>query len=186
MSLSSSELSTIQQAGLALHRAGKSVSQALRVYAQRLVDDVANRPLEPNGEQEFARLKQMAGLSKELAGMEERLKVLYSDAEQLQAPKKRHRTVVGKPAAKGRSNGRSRRQADSLEPRPPRPLSPNDLRVLNYMKSVLKTTEWTPLTGSIVAAGTGLPKGSVGISITRVLASGAVRRGEGGTYQLVA
>jgi len=179
MSLTSAELSTIQSAGVALHRASQTLSDALRLQAQSLVDCVANDPDLAGGEHAFTQFRQLAVICHELGGMEERLKKLYADAGTLRrADKSARRKAEGKKYRGGTSRS-------APKPTQPRVLSPNDLKVLSYLKGVLKPNEWTPLTGAIVAAGSGLPKGSVGVSLTRVLAFGAVRRGEGGTYQLV-
>ena len=181
MSLSSAELSTIQSAGVALHRASQTLSDALRLQAQSLVDCVANDPKLAGSEHAFAQFRQLAGICHELVGMEDRLKKLYADAGTLRrTDKSSHR----KTAARKRS-GAAKAIKSAAKPMQPRPLSPNDLKVLSYLRGILKSNEWMPLTGAIVAAGSGLPKGSVGVSLTRVLASGAVRKGEGGTYQLV-
>jgi len=65
-------------------------------------------------------------------------------------------------------------------------LTANDGKVLDYLKTILKVGEWADLTGSKVAAGSGLPLGSVGISLKKVIASGAVKKRGRGSYQLVA
>ena len=65
-------------------------------------------------------------------------------------------------------------------------LTANDGKVLDYLKTILKVGEWADLTGSKVAEGSGLPLGSVGISLKKVIASGAVKKRGRGSYQLVA
>ena len=186
MSLSSAELSTIQQAGSALHRASQTISEALRTRAQKLVDQVSSHPANADSEQAFSQFRQISSLCQELARMEERLKALYA---LVSARQKGGLTARGKQiqlTKKSRTPARTDKRVAQHGQLHPKPLSANDVKVLNYFKGILKTDEWTPLTGAVVAVGAGLPKGSVGVSILRVVASGAVRRGPGGTYQLAA
>jgi hypothetical protein len=63
-------------------------------------------------------------------------------------------------------------------------LTANDTKVLQFMKSVLKPGVASALTGAAISKGAGLPLGSVGISVKKVLASGAVRKSGRGTYLL--
>ena len=65
-------------------------------------------------------------------------------------------------------------------------LTANDTRLLQFLKMALSTTLWTPLTGSAMAKGSGLPLGSVGISLKKVMGTGAVKKGARGTYKLAA
>jgi hypothetical protein len=67
----------------------------------------------------------------------------------------------------------------------PATLTANDSKVLDYMKTVLKADALTALTGATVAAGSGLPLGSVGISMKKVVAAGAVKKVGRGSYQLI-
>ena len=179
MSLSSTELSSIQQAGVALHYASQSVAQALRTQAQSLVERVTSHPLPADGDQVFTPFRMLAGLSHELGEIEQRMQQLYRDASELQHDEKMPVVPASRRSALVKAE-RLRRKPDPVK------LSPNDVKVLAYLRSVLNTSDYTPLTGAVVAAGAGLPKGSVGISLTRVIASGAIRRGDGGGYQLVA
>jgi len=68
----------------------------------------------------------------------------------------------------------------------PLTLTSNDRRVLDYLKTVLKTDSWTTLTGAAVAQGAAMPLGSVGISLKKVVLAGAVLKSGKGSYQLPA
>ncbi len=68
----------------------------------------------------------------------------------------------------------------------PLTLTSNDSRVLDYLKTVLKTDSWTTLTGAAVAQGAAMPLGSVGISLKKVVLAGAVLKSGKGSYQLPA
>ncbi len=65
-------------------------------------------------------------------------------------------------------------------------LTVNDNKVLQFMKSVLKPGESSALTGMVISKGAGLPLGSVGISVKKVLASGAVKKSGRGMYLISA
>jgi hypothetical protein len=65
-------------------------------------------------------------------------------------------------------------------------LTANDSRVLDYLKGVLKADSWTTLTGATVAQGAGMPLGSIGISLKKVVLAGAVKKTGRGSYQLAA
>ena len=185
MPLSSDEISTIQNAGVALHRASATIAEALRLQAERMVKLVALQPFQTESEQALTQFKTLAGLSQELKVQEERLRGLYASAEELlQGPRRTPSVSHSRASAE---KGVSRKARNKLPRKPPNgagPLSANDMKVLQYFQKILKPGEWLPLTGSVIAVGSGLPKGSVGISVTRVVASGAVKRGPGGTFQM--
>jgi hypothetical protein len=65
-------------------------------------------------------------------------------------------------------------------------LTANDSKVLDYLKGVLKADSWTVLTGAAVAQGAGMPLGSIGISLKKVVLAGAVKKTGRGSYQLAA
>jgi hypothetical protein len=65
-------------------------------------------------------------------------------------------------------------------------LTANDSKLLQYLQSALKPGQTTAITGAQMAKGAGLPLGSVGISLKKVIASGAVKQSGRGKYQLKA
>lgn len=187
MPLSSEDISTIQHAGVALHRASETIADALRLQAERMVKLVSLQPFQTESEVALAEFKALAGLSQELKAQEERLRGLYVSAEDLlqstpqPALVRKARAGAVKPATRkvrGRRAGKVPSGSGGL--------SPNDQKVAQYFQKVLKPGEWTALTGSVISAGCGLPKGSVGVSVNRVVASGVVKRGAGGTFQVAA
>ena len=179
MSLLASDLSAVQQAGVALHNASQCLTQALRSQAQAMVEQVTTAPAHLEADKIIGALRALAGLHHEVSAMESQLKRVYVDLSGLQLTPKQEANRPPRRRNPVRGEGLRRKTLAVT-------LSPNDTKVLTYLRSTLTTSDWTPLTGAVVAAGAGLPKGSVGISITRVVASGAVRRGDGGTYQLSA
>ncbi len=218
MSLSKTTLSSIQQAGQALHKATVVVAGAVRSQAEHMVATVASQPFQAEGEQAFANFKMLARLSQDLLSLEEQLKALYATASELASPEMdvvaalphsatRSRTasddvaedVVVKPASVRRTKPVAKKAAVVAKPAKvsklakaekvekaskPAALTANDSKVLQYLKSVLKPGQSAPLTGLAISKGSGLPLGSVGISMKKVIASGAVKKSGRSTYLL--
>ena len=86
--------------------------------------------------------------------------------------------TVSKPVTKNASKRVPSKAAKAIT------LTVNDNKVLEYMKSMLKPDQAIALTGAAIGKGAGLPLGSVGISVKKVLASGAVKKSGRGTYLL--
>lgn len=202
MSLSKTTLSAIQQAGQALHKATVVVAGAVRAQAEHMVATVASQPFQAEGEQAFANFKMLARLSQDLQSLEEQLKSLYATASDLASPEMDVVAALPRPSARTRSTAAA--QNDIAEDAVVKPasvrrtkrvskkaakavtLTANDGKVLDFLKTVLKSDQATALTGSDISKGAGLPLGSVGISMTKVIASGAVKKVGRGSYQLAA
>ncbi len=223
MSLSKTTLSSIQQAGQALHKATLVVGTAVRSQAEHMVATVASQPFQAEGEQAFANFKMLARLSQDLLSLEQQLKALYATASELASPEmdvvaalphaprsrvtasssdqvaedaivkpasvRRTRTPVAKKTDKPLAPAKAAKPAKvskAAKTTQPTALTANDSKVLQYMKSALKPGQAAALTGAVIAEGSGLPLGSVGISIKKVIASGAVKKSGRGTYLLSA
>ena len=203
MSLSKTTLSAIQQAGQALHQATVVVAGAVREQAEHMVNTVASQPFEAEGEQAFANFKMLARLSQDLQALEGQLRNLYATASELSSPEMdvvtalqhthtRSRANTGKDAVedavvKPASAGtKAKRNTKGAQKRKAATLTANDTKLLQYLQKALNTTGWTPLTGSDMAKGSGLPLGSVGISLKKVMSTGAVKKGGRGSYKLAA
>ncbi len=198
MSLSKSTLSAIQQAGQSLHKATVVVSTAVREQAEHMVATVASQPFEAEGEQAFANFKMLARLSQDLQSLEEQLRGLYATASDLASPEMdvvvalAHASARSRTAAAGEvaedaivKPAKAQRSPRTLKkPAKPVSLTANDSKVLAFLSTVLKAGQWTALTGNVVAQGAGLPLGSVGISLKKVVACGAVKKRGRGSYQI--
>lgn len=60
----------------------------------------------------------------------------------------------------------------------------NDNKLLAFLQGALKTNEPTVMTGAAMANGSGMPLGSVGLSLKKIIATGAVKLVGRGAYQL--
>lgn len=194
MSLSQRNLSSIQRAGQATHDAAESILVTVRTQAESMVASMTSQPFSADSEQAIVRFKTLSRLSQGLVAIEAQLQELYAMASDLANPaldlivvnqiKQRKNSnaltvnVAEKPA-------KSIKAANAKEGvRKASTLTANDSTLLHYLQGVLKAGEWTAQTGSIMSAGSGLPLGSVGVSLKKILASGAVKAGERGMYQL--
>jgi hypothetical protein len=65
-------------------------------------------------------------------------------------------------------------------------LTANDSKLLDFLIGVLKSKDSIVMAGSKMAAGSGLPLGSVGVSLKKIIASGAIKQIGRGTYALSA
>ena len=195
MSLSPKNLSSIQKAGQAVHGASEAIAATVRTQAESMVASVASQPFGVESEQSIARFKVLARLSQGLVAVEAQLQELYAMAADLANPasdviilptlsKRRAAAdaaavdVVAKPAKAAkpaRKVKKSVRKAVTL--------TANDNKLLQFLQGALKAGEVTVLTGATMAKGAGLPAGSVGLSLKRILATGAVKLAGRGAYQ---
>ena len=195
MSLSQSHLAAIQQAGQALHHATQVIADSVRVQAQNIVALVASQPFQTDSEQALGQFRMLAQLNQDLQAMEVQLRGLYATAEELASPVM---DVIGdqqRLTAHANTNAAVedaviKPARTSQKPSPARKStrkpaqSSNATKVLGFLQSTLKPNVWTALTGSAIARGAKIPLGSVGVALSKVIASGAVTKGTRGLYRL--
>lgn len=63
-------------------------------------------------------------------------------------------------------------------------LSANDTKVLDFLKTGLNRKSWRRVTQNAMAAGAGIPQGSVGLALRRLIAGGHLREDAQGSYKL--
>ena len=148
-------------------------------------------------------------MAHDLQSMEEQLKTLYGSAMDLGSPdvpvlvalsNPRQRSpastnaadiagaedAVVKPAPQKKPlKAQGARKAASEPAGPMTRMSGNDEAVLTYLKQVLDRRSWKTFTQAAIAEGSGIPRGSVGLAMRRVMAAGMVREGRKGSYRLV-
>jgi hypothetical protein len=198
MSLSSKNLSSIQKAGQAVHDASAAISTTVRTQAESMVACMSAAPFSAESEQSISRFKTLAKLSQGLGAVEAQLQELYALATDLASPasdvimlpsthKRQAVTnaaavdVTVKPAKPARKAKSAKKGADKGVV-----FTANDSKLLDFLQGALKGGAASKLTGNAISAGSGLPLGSVGISLKKVVAAGAIKQLSRGTYQLVA
>jgi len=206
MSLSQANLAAIQKAGQAIYEASQRVSDALYQQAQTIVTQVASQPFHADSEQAFAQFKALAALNQELQAVETQMRKIYGNATELANPAMDVLGISLHPAGASKTNsaaedalikptlGLTKNPPKKAAPasgaardkkidRSPQGLTPNDAKLLAYLRNALQSTQWTALTGIAIANGSGLPLGSVGISLSKLLKLGLVKRGARGLYR---
>jgi hypothetical protein len=195
MSLSQKNLSSIQKAGHAAHEASEALAATVRSQAESMVASMATAPFSVESEQAISRFKTLSKLSQGLATVEAELQSLFAIANDLasaasdvivvRAITKRNTAtnavavdVVAKPtkAAKKVKAEKGGRKAAVL--------TANDTKLLHFLQGALKPNEVTTMTGNAMAECSGLPLGSVGLSLKKIMATGAVKLMGRGAYQL--
>lgn len=104
------------------------------------------------------------------------------DTQEIQPHRRTSKARTVKP-----SRAPSKATATATEPtsvRRPTPGATNEDRLLAGLKQRLNKRSWTPMTQAQMAQTTGLPQGSVGAALNRVIASGRVIIGARGQYRL--
>jgi hypothetical protein len=203
MALASETLAAIQKAGQALHDAATEVNHSLKAHAAQVVASVASEPFDTKTDQSLAELKHLAKFSHELASLEQHLRTLYATASTLAHPamevisngaskRKLFQLGVGTSTAQDvqtkdvpvpKGSGKGQRKTKGRKSRAAS-LTPNDEKLLRYLMGTLDAGALTTVTGSVMAAGSGLPLGSIGISLGKLIQQGAVVKGSRGAYRL--
>ncbi len=209
MSIAPKTLLSLQQAGESLYAARQAFAQEVQNNASRVVGIVASEPFSNDADRAYGQLRTIARMAHELQAMEEQLKTLYGSAMELVAPEtpvlvalSGHRTstrahpqvpdteiaedAIVKPALQKQApKKRAAAQASTEPASQPLRLSANDKKVLAYLQQVLDRRSWKTFTQTTIAQGAGIPLGSVGLAMRRVIAAGAVCEGKKGSYRLV-
>ncbi len=196
MSLSPKNLSSIQKAGQAVHDSSVVIAAVVRTQAESMVSSMANAPFSMESEQLISRFKTLSKLSQGLSAVEAQLQELYAMASDLANPasdvimltaitKRKAATndaavdVISKPAKPAKVSKKSKKSGSK-----PVSLTANDSKLLAYLQGALKGGDPKAITGGVLASGSGLPLGSVGVSLKKIIATGAVNQVGRGTYQL--
>ncbi len=172
------------------------------------VDIGQDEPFSNEADRAYAQMRAIARMAHELQGIEEQLKTMYGTAADMMQPEMP--VIVALAGHGGRAQARpDTRSLDAAEDAvvksapqrppskakpqrkptkemasPPQRLSANDEKVLAHLKTVLDRRSWTALSQAAIAQGAGIPTGSVGLAMRRVVAAGAVREKGKGTYRL--
>ena len=201
MALPNAALRALQQAGQGVHAASAALAEAVKTNGLKVVSSIASDPFSPEGEAAFTRLRSMARLSHELKVIEEKLREIFITAEKLasgeavivmsigdagtsQSPLGQD---VGEIAAEDVIDKRANKAAPAAKTtKLPKALSmsPNDIKVLGGLKKSLSRKGWKAITHSSIAQASGIPAGSVGLSLKRLLQMGKLAFNASGAYKL--
>lgn len=198
MSLESTTLAAIQQAGAAVYAADADLKQATQTYAARVATAMNENPFGLGNDALFENWKLIARLSQSMAAIEAELKKIYFLAEDiagedssvvstlpaLVAPMEVTPTdvVVKSTARTGAHRHRSKVRARAT--REASPLPGNAARLLQHLQTVLNTNDFRLIKPSAIARTVGIPLGSVSAAIKKLVASGQLIAGPAGGFKL--
>ncbi|CAM3766396.1 hypothetical protein [Polaromonas hydrogenivorans] len=201
MTLSSSTLQSIQQAGLGLYQAHQAVSADVQAGGARAMAQMASQPFSPDNDAAYKKLLSLARMAHELQAMEEQLKALYAQASEAASPDLPVLIALGSDGGRG-DGGRAAprpdkasaeeavvkpaaaRKSKAVQGKKPR-LSPNDEKVMAVLTSLLDRRSARVVTQASLAQATGIPLGSIGRSLRNLVAAGSIKEGPKGAYRLV-
>lgn len=196
MLITSRTVALIQKAGQAIDGASTDLSETVHKQGRDMLTRVAQSPFGADSEQALERFRQITRLGQELLTVEQQLRAIYASATALSVVANEDeglssthsiRATAASPQRGLKAAGASARPKAVPAPAHStagQPLSANDEKLLAYLKTVLKKGAWTRLHGQAVCTGSGLPVGSVGASMRRLLAAGAVNKGARAMYRL--
>jgi hypothetical protein len=206
MALSAQTLATIQAAGAAVYAADAALKEAVQSYAEQVKLAMTENPFDMGNDSLFDDWKTVARLSRAVGQVEAEFQKIYGVASDLsagaipavlsmpslaapqdlanselamvqdiqatdavikKAPKKIKPTTKANPAASK-----------------PATLSGNPAKVLARLLELLNPNHFVKINRTAVGVEIGLPKGSIGASITKLLDTGHLIEGGVGEYKL--
>lgn len=201
MSLSQKNVGLIQKSGEAVDAALRAISETVREQAESMVANLTASAFGEETEQVLARFKTLSnithGLSavqsqlRSIAAMAADLRNLASDVILVKEVGRRKALsnaaavdVVAEPEkpAKAAKPGKGR----GRKPAPAGSLTANDTKLLAFLQEALKSGAPTAISGEALATGSGLPKGSMGVSMKKLMTMGAVNSAGRGMFQISA
>ena len=187
MPLSQKSRSSIHRVSQAVQQASECLAASVRDQAQGTIECLTRAPFSTDSVQRIAQFQTLSRLNQCLIAFEIELQKLCAIATHVditvpQAAIPSKITAVRAVStsvklSKKKSNSRRNRTVAGRN-------SANDIKLLDYLRSVLKVDALTARTCAVMASGSGLPAGSIGISLRNILASGMVKAGGRGMYQL--
>ncbi|WP_157443559.1 hypothetical protein [Curvibacter lanceolatus] len=211
MSIASNTLSHLQAAGMAVHIAAEALQQELQSHSQALMEQMALQPFGVEADGAYQQMRQVARLAHEINSLEQQLSAIYQEASQVVAvdtpvlpalPSARRGRRI-KPAVGGDSvQSRDIEDASVVEgklavPKVPRNVSkrplakstngatlPNADRLLRALQKILKG-KVKPVGHAEMAQVSGLPRGSVGASIKKLLETEKLAIDDDGAFRLI-
>ena len=186
MSIPHSVLQNLQQAGQGIHQACLTLTEAVNASASKLVSSIANDPFSPESEEAFSRIRAMARLGHDLTAIEAKLREIYDQAQKLSQPAPAtvvmalaglSRILVAKqqkPEDADDVSDKRDKSTESIMVKSSTSLTPNDLKLLNGLKGILNRKSYRRMTQAAMAEAAGIPSGSVGLSLKRLVVAGRV------------
>lgn len=206
MPLPTQTLAAIQAAGAAIFAADAELKKSVQEYADQVKAAMSGNPFDLGNDTLFEDWKTVARLSRAVAQVEAEFQKVYSAAADLSAGSRSK--VLAMPALhapRAAANGdlamvqeidatvavirKAPRKAKKPAPRKSavrKPLGGNTAKVLARLLEILNPTDFVKINRSAVAAELGMPKGSIGASIAKLIERGNISEGVSGSLKLTA
>lgn len=187
-------ISTLQAAGSAVFTADTELKKAVQEYAESVKLAMLNNPFDLSNDNLFEDWKTVARLSQSMTLIESELRKIYSTALGLVEGTKLIAAmpkVLSAPTSPVNQGGELQVLTDiqatdisAKTPRKPNKKKPkpklqhiaggNAANVLAHLQKVLNKDEFAKINQSAIATEIGLPKGSIGASIARLIKNGSI------------
>jgi hypothetical protein len=210
MTLPAQTLTAIQAAGAAVYVADVALKEAVQSYAEQVKRSMLENPFDLGNDGLFDDWKTVARLSRAVEQVEAEFQKIYRAASDLAngaAPTVLTMPTLSAPEAAGSAGLAMVQAIDATDvtakkqkktvkisvknagstmakPASSKPLAGNAAKLLTRLLAILNPNHFVKINQSLVGAEIGLPKGSVGASITRLLETGHLIAGGSGEYKL--
>jgi hypothetical protein len=212
MTISPKILSIIQKAGTAVFNADAALKEAVADSAKKVSDAMMKNPLSGQQDSLYLSWKNVARMSQAMSAIEVELKKLYAMAAAepahptpalaLAAPSAKASLevlsaidvtdVVAKriprksKGAEKPSKFVAKKSVKGVRPRVKRTAEhDNTAKVLAHLQTVLNNQTFAKLNQSSIAIAIGLPKGSIGASVKKLINAGKLVQGQGKEFKLI-
>ncbi|MBV5292863.1 MAG: hypothetical protein JZU58_10990 [Curvibacter lanceolatus] len=209
MAIASQTLSQLQAAGSAVNAAGLALQQELQAHSHALMEQMAMQPFGPEVDGAYQQMRQVARLVHEMNSLEQQLKAIYLDAAQkvqaevpvlpaLPSVTRRRRvqdaSVVSSPeliedakvVSKGEGKRKPSKRPATVKPSAvvDKPKLANSELLLKALKKILR--KQAKAVGHVeMAKVSGLPRGSIGASIKKLVETNKLVVESNGFFKLV-
>ncbi len=205
MPLPTQTLAVIQAAGAAVYAADAALKEAVQSYADQVKLAMTENPFDMGNDSLFEDWKTVARLSRAVGQVEAEFQKIYGAASDLSAgaiPAVLTMPSLTAPQAKANSDLAMVQEVDatdavikklpkkiktSAKANPAarkKTLSGNSAKVLARLLEILNPNDFLKINLSAIGAEIGLPKGSIGASITKLIDTGHLVAGGVGEYKL--
>lgn len=203
MSIPPETLGAIQAAGAALYIADSEFKKIVRDYADRVQALVQANPYDFGNDGLFEDWKTVARLSQAIAQLETDIKKIYISAADFGGSSNAFPTakaVLHAPSTRSASKRNSEKKAvakvvaykkttdkpkmPSQRGEIPRPLSGNTAKVMKRLLVVLGADDFRKINMTSLAKESGLPIGSIGASISKLIQTGHLLKNGPGSFML--
>jgi hypothetical protein len=205
MPLSNQTLTAIQSAGAAVFAADAALKESVQVYANQVRSAMASNPFDMGNDSLFESWKTVARLSQAMQQIESELQKLYGLAVEVSSETARPSNARPSLAAPTdlsvrdvelinpisatdvlakKPRGQLKGKGVKRKTRRATPLGGNTGKLYAYLQPRLNPLSFVKFNQSAIATDIGLPKGSIGASVLKLLKAGLIVQGARSEFKL--